>query len=179
MRFVAAEPVLSECVHRNDAITDLAPRPNVKCKWRSLTRKMLVATPGLAVAGRSVCRRGLGRTRPLQRQWCSRWICRWRLRRRRSRRLRIRRPGSGRSRLLGGGFVGCSVALDGGKRHLRLEGRSVVPTRSSLHGRSHHWRSNAIQRQGPRRCQSCESIGRSFNRSATKRRRKPVSGSSR
>ena len=29
------------------------------------------------------------------------------------------------------------------------------------------------------RCQSCESIGRSFNRSATKRRQKPVPGSSR
>ena len=30
----------------------------------------------------------------------------------------------------------CSIALDGGKRHLRLEGRCVVPARSSLHGRS-------------------------------------------
>src|SRR6476659_6808695 len=29
-----------------------------------------------------------------------------------------------------------SIALDGGKRHLRLEGRCVVPARSSLHGRS-------------------------------------------
>ena len=27
-----------------------------------------------------------------------------------------------------------SVALDGGKRHLRLEGRCVVPARSSAHG---------------------------------------------
>ena len=36
----------------------------------------------------------------------------------------------------------------------------------------------ALGRQSDR-CQSCESIGRSFNRSATKRRRKPVSGSSR
>ena len=29
-----------------------------------------------------------------------------------------------------------SIALDGGKRHLRLESRCVVPARSSLHGRS-------------------------------------------
>ena len=29
-----------------------------------------------------------------------------------------------------------SIALDGGKRHLRLEGRCVGPARSSLHGRS-------------------------------------------
>jgi hypothetical protein len=28
------------------------------------------------------------------------------------------------------------IALDGGKRHLRLEGRCVVPARSSLHGLS-------------------------------------------
>ncbi len=28
----------------------------------------------------------------------------------------------------------CSIALDGGKRHFRLEGRCVVPARSSLHG---------------------------------------------
>src|ERR1700716_2954251 len=28
------------------------------------------------------------------------------------------------------------VALDGGKRHLRLEGRCVVPARSSVHGLS-------------------------------------------
>jgi hypothetical protein len=28
----------------------------------------------------------------------------------------------------------CSVALDGGKRHLRLEARCVVPARSSAHG---------------------------------------------
>jgi hypothetical protein len=27
-----------------------------------------------------------------------------------------------------------SIALDGGKRHLRLEGRCVVPARSSAHG---------------------------------------------
>jgi hypothetical protein len=30
----------------------------------------------------------------------------------------------------------CSVALDGGKRDLRLEGRCVVPARASAHGRS-------------------------------------------
>jgi hypothetical protein len=30
----------------------------------------------------------------------------------------------------------CSIALDGGKRHLRLEGRCVVPARASAHGRS-------------------------------------------
>ena len=29
-----------------------------------------------------------------------------------------------------------SIALDGGKRHLRLESRCVVPARSTLHGRS-------------------------------------------
>jgi hypothetical protein len=29
-----------------------------------------------------------------------------------------------------------SIALDGGKRHLRLEGRCVVPARSSAHGLS-------------------------------------------
>ena len=29
-----------------------------------------------------------------------------------------------------------SIALDGGKRHLRLEGRGVVPARSSAHGLS-------------------------------------------
>jgi hypothetical protein len=28
------------------------------------------------------------------------------------------------------------IALDDGKRHLRFEGRCVVPTRSSLHGLS-------------------------------------------
>src|SRR6516165_9922810 len=28
----------------------------------------------------------------------------------------------------------CSIALDGGKRHLRLEGRCVVPAWSSWHG---------------------------------------------
>ena len=30
----------------------------------------------------------------------------------------------------------CAIALDGSKRHLRLEGRCVVPARSSLHGLS-------------------------------------------
>jgi hypothetical protein len=29
-----------------------------------------------------------------------------------------------------------SIALDGGKRYFRLEGRCVIPTRSSAHGRS-------------------------------------------
>jgi hypothetical protein len=30
----------------------------------------------------------------------------------------------------------CPIALDGGKRHLRFEGRCVIPPRSSLHGLS-------------------------------------------
>jgi hypothetical protein len=30
----------------------------------------------------------------------------------------------------------CSITLDGGKCHLRLEGRCVVPPRSSAHGLS-------------------------------------------
>jgi hypothetical protein len=30
----------------------------------------------------------------------------------------------------------CSITLDGSKRHLRLEGRCVVPARSSTHGLS-------------------------------------------
>jgi hypothetical protein len=30
----------------------------------------------------------------------------------------------------------CPIALDGGKSHFRLEGRCMVPARSSLHGLS-------------------------------------------
>ena len=30
----------------------------------------------------------------------------------------------------------CPIALDGGKRHLRFEGRCVIPPRSFLHGLS-------------------------------------------
>src|SRR5260370_31524692 len=36
------------------------------------------------------------------------------------------------------------VALDGGKRHLRLESRAVVPARSSVHGLSCSRRSSPL-----------------------------------
>jgi hypothetical protein len=35
-----------------------------------------------------------------------------------------------------GNLSQCSIALDGGKRHLRLEARCVVPARTSGHGLS-------------------------------------------